>query len=929
MLLKKLINNLPSNIKNINIRNLALDSRKVKKGDLFFALKGSVSNGNLFIDEAVNKGARAVICSKNTNVKNKKKNIPVIKVKNPRECLNFACSKFFNKKPKNIIAVTGTNGKSSVADFFLQILTNCRVPAASIGTLGIKKKKRTKKTNLTSLDIISLHKELFELKKSKIDNVIIEASSHGLAQGRLNGINFKAGIFTNFTQDHLDYHKNMKNYFSSKTILFSKLLDKKKIFITDKEINGFSKLRKIAKKRKLYLRTIEKNPLVDLTKASLIGKFQIKNLLMSILAARTCGLSIKKINLVIKKIKSVNGRLELIRTLPNQAKIFIDYAHTPDALLTVLHSLKNHYKNKISLVFGCGGERDKKKRKIMGKIAKNLCSKIYVTDDNPRNENPQKIRKMITSVLKKTNYKNIGYRTKAIKAAIQNSEASEIILVAGKGHETNQDYGKKIIKTSDKSIIKKTIVKKLRFNKNKYNEYLNSKILNKIVGKNKRFKFKGVSINSKEIKKGNLFVCIKGKNKDGHDYISEALKRGSNYCVVSKNIKNIHKKKLIKFKNTNTFLNRLAYIKRDYSKTKIIGVTGSSGKTTLKTLLGKMLKIFDSTYYSPKSFNNHYGVPLSLSNLEHEHVYGVFEIGMSKPGEIDTLSKLVRPDIGIITNIAQAHIENFKDIKGIAKAKSEIIKNINENGVLILNRDDKFYKYLKNIGKNKKIKIISFGISKKSDICLIKNKKTKNTNFLKIKAVDETFVLKVKNNQNFNLSNILCCISVLKSLNLDIKKVKNFFENTNPLMGRGKIHQVNRYKTKFKLIDESYNANPLSVKNSIINLSNIKKSKSKKYILLGDMLELGKKSDFYHKNLSKIINNTNIDKLFVYGDKVIKTYKYTIKNKQGNILQYIFDFDDVFSNIIKRNDYLMIKGSNATGLNKLSKNIIKGTANVV
>ena len=149
------------------------------------------------------------------------------------------------------------------------------------------------------------------------------------------------------------------------------------------------------------------------------------------------------------------------------------------------------------------------------------------------------------------------------------------------------------------------------------------------------------------------------------------------------------------------------------------------------------------------------------------------------------------------------------------------------------------------------------------------------------------------------------------------------------MSGRGKIYDVSRFKTKFKLIDESYNANPLSVKNAIINLSNIKKKNCKKYVLLGDMLELGKKSDFYHKDLSKIINKANIDKLFVYGDKVLKTYKYTLKSKQGNILQDKNDFDDVFSEILKKNDYLMIKGSNATGLNKLSKNIIRGTVNVI
>ena len=302
---------------------------------------------------------------------------------------------------------------------------------------------------------------------------------------------------------------------------------------------------------------------------------------------------------------------------------------------------------------------------------------------------------------------------------------------------------------------------------------------------------------------------------------------------------------------------------------------------------------------------------------------------MSKPGEIHRLSKLVRPNIGIITNIAQAHIENFKNIKGIAQAKGEIISNINEGGVLILNRDDGFFNYLKGVARRKKIKVLSFGRSKKADVCLIKNKKTENSNTLKIKAIDETLILKTSFNGNLNISNILCCLTVLKILELDIGKIGKFFEKNLALNGRGKIHDVARYKTKFKLIDESYNANPLSVKNAIINLSNIKKKNSKKYVLLGDMLELGRKSDFYHKNLSKVINVADIDKLFIYGDRVIKTYKYTSKSKQGNILQNKNDFDDVFSNILKKNDYLMIKGSNATGLNKLSKNIIKGSINVI
>ncbi|OUW62271.1 MAG: UDP-N-acetylmuramoyl-L-alanyl-D-glutamate--2,6-diaminopimelate ligase [Pelagibacterales bacterium MED-G40] len=927
MLLKKLIKNLPKNIKNIKIKGLSLDSRKVKKGDLFFAIKGKEFNGNFFIKDAISKGAAAVVCSQ--SLKKKSTKTPLIIVKDPKLLLSRACGIFFKRKPKNIFAVTGTNGKSSVADFFHQILNINKIPVATIGTLGIKKNRAIKKLNLTSPDIVTIHKELFNLKKSGIDYVVLEASSHGLAQGRLNEIDFKAGIFTNFSQDHLDYHKNMKNYFNSKMILFSRLLKKRSNMIVDEEIKEFSKLKMIAGKRSL--KVIKANRIFDIDKQkiSLTGSFQTTNLLMSIAAAKLCGLKKREIDFALNKIKSVDGRLELIRIFPNGSKVYIDFAHTPGALSTVLKSLRKKYSNTISLVFGCGGERDKKKRGEMAKIARRLSDKIYVTDDNPRRESPKKIRKMITQKLKKTNYLEIGNRRKAIKTAIQKSEPEEIILIAGKGHEVTQDYGKKILNISDKSIIKSINFVGKKFTKNNYNQYLNSKILRKIVNKNKNFSFEGVSFNSKEVKKGNLFIAIKGLRNDGHEFVSEAIKKGANFCVVSKNIKVKNKSYLIKCNNTINFLYNLAFSKRSHSKAKVIAVTGSSGKTTVKTLLGKILKVFGDTYYSPKSFNNHYGVPFSLSNLENSHKFGVFEIGMSKKGEINNLSKLVKPNLGIITNIAEAHIENFKNIKEIAKAKGEIINNIDKGGSLILNRDDKFFSFLKNLAENRGVKVLSFGNSTKSDIRLIKVFNYKNYKNLKIRICDESLLLKVRNIETSNIYNILCCMAVLKILYLDFNKIKNFFNYPLSLKGRGKTHKVKRYKTRFNLIDESYNANPLSVKNAIKNLSNIKDKDHKKYVLLGDMLELGNKSDFYHKNLSKIINSSNIDKLFVYGEKALKTYKYISKKKQGNILQDKNDFDDVFSNVIKKDDYLMIKGSNATGLNKISKSIIKGTANVI
>ena len=271
--------------------------------------------------------------------------------------------------------------------------------------------------------------------------------------------------------------------------------------------------------------------------------------------------------------------------------------------------------------------------------------------------------------------------------------------------------------------------------------------------------------------------------------------------------------------------------------------------------------------------------------------------------------------------LQKAHIENFKNIKGIANAKGEIIQNIDPGGTLILNRDDKFFNHLKKLANKKKIKVISFGKSKYSTIRLIKLKKFENFNEVTVNVKNEIVKLKIK---DINQHNVLACLAVLKTLNLDVKRFIKIFQYFEPVDGRGKIHKIKRYHKKFKLIDESYNANPLSVKNALQNFSRIKKGNFKKYLLLGDMLELGKKSELYHRVLSQVINNSDIDKVFVKGEKSLFTFKNLNKKKRGNILQSNQDIDLILKNIIANNDYLMIKGSNATGLNNISKTMIKG-----
>ena len=556
----------------------------------------------------------------------------------------------------------------------------------------------------------------------------------------------------------------------------------------------------------------------------------------------------------------------------------------------------------------------------MAKIANKYCKKIYVTDDNPRNESPRKIRNQILKHISEVKAFNIGNRELAIKKAIQNLNPSEIVLLAGKGHEEKQIYKNRTLIISDKKIIKKIKVKPKLINQEKENYFQNQLLLNKILGQKKLINFSGLSIDTRTLKKNNLFLAVKGKNNNGNKFIYKALKKGAG-CVVSSVLPKHNNKKIIKINNPITFLNRFAQLKRKHSFAKIIAVTGSAGKTSLKNLLKDLLQNFGKTYFSPKSFNNHLGVPISLSNLSYNHEFGIFEVGMSKPGEIKKLTRMIEPHIGVITNIGEAHLENFKNIDGIARAKSEIMDNIKPGGTIILNRDDKFFSFLHQKANSLRLKILTFGTHKKSDIRLKKIIKKENFSEIFISIYSQTISFEIK---DLNVYNVLSSIAVLKELKIDILRIIDKFKKFELLEGRGKKYLISRYNKKFKLIDESYNANPLSVKNAIIRLDLIKKNKFKKYLILGDMLELGFRSKKYHKALSKVINNSDIDKVLIKGKKTIFTYKHLNRDKRGNIIQNDEDLDLVLSDMISNNDYLMIKGSNATGLNNFSKKIIRG-----
>ena len=943
MLLGNYFTNIDNSKKKIFFSGISFNSKDIKKDNIFFAIKGNNFDGNKFISIAIKKGSKIIISEK--RITNPQKDILFIHTKNIRKLLAEIAFKIYKNKPNNLIAVTGTNGKSSVSDFYFQLLKLNKIKVASIGTLGVKSKNIRRNLQNTTIDPIRMGQILSKLKSQKINNVIMEASSHGLTQHRLDGLKFSSGIFTNLSQDHLDYHKNFKDYFKAKQYLFENLIRKKGNVITDETLPEFKRIKKIAISRKLKLQVLnnsknqfqilshsyrgEKQILkiryYNLTREinlNLIGKIQLKNILMAIIAAKNSNISLIKILNVLSQLKPIDGRLEKIGKIKNRSKVILDYAHTPDALRICLSNLKEQFPNKkIILLFGCGGNRDQNKRFKMGKIACDYSNEIYLTDDNPRFEDPRKIRDDIKKGIQDTSIKEIPDRKKAISEAIKNLNTGDILLVAGKGHEKTQDFGKKKIYFSDKKIILDCI--KLKNTSLSKNFKINIiKELSKIKNKIPLVKADKVRINSKEVNKNDIFFAIKGKKNDGNKYIGEAFKNKASLVVVNKVQNKFNSKRQIKVKNTLKFMTEISKIFRQNIDTNIIAITGSCGKTTLKELLGNVLGKISSVSISPKSYNNKFGVPLSLLNLKHSDEFGVLEVGMDKKGEIDNLTNIIKPNVGLITNINYAHAKNFKNIKQIALAKAEIIKNILPNGFVVLNADDSFFKLHKKIAENNNINVISFGIkTKKANVKLFNIKKVKKAFKIKVKLNDKFKYFIISNNFQSNIYNILSALSVI-SIYKDVLKLneKIFLDFRSPA-GRGDHSTIKIGNKKINLIDESYNSNPLSLKSALKNYDNIDTKKYRKYLLLGDMMELGSHSKKLHQSIVPIINETNIDKVFVMGKMVREIFDNIVKVKRGRILENKSGIFELIKKDFNNNDYLMIKASNATGFNSIVNNL--------
>ena len=435
--------------------NIKDDSRKVKKGDIFVALK-KVNDGHKYVLDAIKNGASKVIVEEGNY------EVETIKVKDTHEYLvNYLYDNYYDKiKHLKLIGMTGTNGKTTTCFLIYQALNKLGIKCAYIGTIGFYLDKRVKSLNNTTPDILEIYELLLECVDSNCEYVVMECSSHALDMNRLDKLEFKYGIFSNLTQDHLDYHKSFENYIEAKQKLFDKVTIKtfvnsddkyKDYFIRDNTItyglDGNYKLSDINLKE----RTFKVN---DITyKTNLIGKHNIYNLLVVIALLSELKLDTK----VVEDLTCPPGRMDIVNKDSNL--IIIDYAHTPDAVSKIINSVKELNYNKIITIIGCGGDRDSYKRPIMSNIACSNSDYVIFTNDNPRYENPNNIISDMLHNLDKFNYEIILNRENAIIKGIQMLEKNDILLVLGKGHEDYQIINGVKYHFDDKEIVKKYIKK--------------------------------------------------------------------------------------------------------------------------------------------------------------------------------------------------------------------------------------------------------------------------------------------------------------------------------------------------------------------------------------------------------------------------------------------------------------------------------------
>ncbi|NQV19524.1 MAG: UDP-N-acetylmuramoyl-L-alanyl-D-glutamate--2,6-diaminopimelate ligase [Armatimonadetes bacterium] len=843
--------------KDLFFSSIETDSRNCKSNSVFVCISGFKFDGHNFAENVEKNGTELIICERKLDSKKTQ-----IIVKNSRKAAAILAKLFFDNPTKKfkLVGVTGTNGKSTITHLIENILRMNKRKVGLIGTLGYYINGNKFPLERTTPDIIELNRIFRKMVLEKVEFVIMEVSSHSLALERVFALHFDAAIFTNLTQEHLDFHKNLKDYADTKFKLFEYVAENSGIaFINIDDKFGLTYFNRLeCEKYSLSFKkgyfTIQ-NINTDLNgtsfdlkfqektenyKTNLIGAFNAFNLASALAFIKICApeISEKDVYKYLKQIHCISGRLDKIENNKNIG-IYVDFAHTPDALKNVLSSISKIKKGRLICVFGAGGERDKTKRSQMLDASLKLADITILTNDNPRNEEPAKI---FGDIIQNTDfmapYWILPDRRIAIQTAISIARKDDIVLLAGKGHEKYQIIKDKKFEFNDANEARLTLKKRNIYSENALSIPIDilqlETIFNQKLGLNEDVIFYSVSTDSRTIKDNSIFFALKGENFDGHNYVEDVLKHPICVAVVNNNFKH-DSKRLIRVDDTLAAYGKLAAKYKSLFNITTIAITGSVGKTTAKEYIFNILSDIAPTLKSFANENNLIGLPKTIFKLQPNHEFAIFELGSNQIGEIQKLADICNPDIGIITNIGASHLEFFKDEQGVFQEKISLFKR--ELKLKIFPGDDEKFGKFKGItfGRNPSNKYRISEVEPTSEITKFKLNEIEyqiNTPFIKF------------------VSNAVIAVALTTELGISNKQIRNGLNKQLQISLRMEICKSDK---KTLLID-CYNANPDSMKAAIDFWDKYEPEKPH-IAILGDMLELGLLTEKLHKDICEQMKN--------------------------------------------------------------------------
>ncbi|CAB3957796.1 bifunctional UDP-N-acetylmuramoyl-L-alanyl-D-glutamate--2,6-diaminopimelate ligase MurE/UDP-N-acetylmuramoyl-tripeptide--D-alanyl-D-alanine ligase MurF [Achromobacter insolitus] len=854
--------------------HLKLDSRDIEPGDVFVACPGLSSDGRLYIEKALALGASAVLFEAPANeaVQAVADHAPMLPVTGLRSLLGELADTWYGRPSAAlaVVAVTGTNGKTSSVQWIAHALSRNDKPCGTIGTLGaVLPDGRTLGGDLTTPDVLTVHRTLAAMRDAGAKAVAMEASSIGIEQGRMDGVRVALAAFTNLTRDHLDYHGTMERYEAAKARLFRwpgltaavinaddeagrRLIADLPAGMAmgyslseDPEIPAGMRARELQATAQGQIFTLVSPHGEAQIVTRLLGAHNVSNLLLVAGVLYQLGLPFAQIARELAATDPVDGRLQTVEPVAQSTQtdagrgplVVVDYAHTPDALsraLSALRAVATARAGRLVCLFGCGGERDPGKRPVMGRIAADLADHVVVSSDNPRTESPEAIVEQILTGIPDTVRPDVQVdRARAIMQTIWAAAPDDVVLLAGKGHETYQDIGGEKLPFDDREWARLAL------------------LLPQV---------KGVSTDTRRIGEGELFVALVGENFDAHNYLDQAEARGACAAVVAHAMPEARLPQLV-LGDTRIALMRIGAAWRARFALPVVAVTGSNGKTTTKEMISAMLAEWQgegNRLATAGNLNNDIGVPLTLLRLRPEHRAAVFELGMNHPGEIAQLAAIAAPTVTLVTNAQREHQEFMHSVEAVARENGAAISALPEDGVAVYPGDEPYSSIWDALAEPRRV--LRFGLQPGLDVYA--EQIIADVNATRCRVVTPVGVadLALPVPGLHNLRNALAAIASAIAAGAPLEGAVRALASFSPVAGR---MQHKSMSDGTLLIDDTYNANPDSVRVAVDVLARMA---GMRILVLGDMGEVGDNGPAMHVEVGNYAREQGLDALITLGE---------------------------------------------------------------